>query len=380
MGADQENAIFIIIQIVLEGNSMIKFDNKMTTVDFVKEMTAKRQPDFNNFLKVLNKQMPERPTLFEFFLNDEINQELTGVPYPPLDNNFIHDQLSWNMISYRNAGYDYFMISIPPNISFTTKEHHKKSSLSMNDLVMIHDQESFDAYPWPDPEEIEIEKYEAFFKEVIPGMKGILYAPSGLLENTTSLLGYDNLCYFLADDPDFAKKVFDKVGSILLRYYERMIELDYVGAILVNDDWGFFSQTMLKTEDMRSLVIPWHKKYVEVAHRHGKPAMMHSCGQLQEVMDDIIDEIKFDAKHSYEDKIIPVEEAYEKWGNRIGIIGGIDVHFLCTSTPEEIFNRATALLEQTKERGGYALGSGNSIPSYVPKQNYYAMLSAALIN
>ena len=35
------------------------------------------------------------------------------------------------------------------------------------------------------------------------------------------------------------------------------------------------------------------------------------------------------------------------------------------------------MLERTSGRGGYMLGSGNSIPEYVPSENYLAMLRAA---
>jgi uroporphyrinogen decarboxylase len=135
---------------------------------------------------------------------------------------------------------------------------------------------------------------------------------------------------------------------------------------------------MLAPADMRKYVVPWHKKIVEVIHKSGKPAILHSCGNLRLLMDDIIDTIGYDAKHSYEDNIMPVEEAYEEYGDRIAILGGIDVDFVCRATPEEIKKRSAAMLERVKGRGGYALGTGNSVPEYVPQENYFAMISAAL--
>ena len=87
--------------------------------------------------------------------------------------------------------------------------------------------------------------------------------------------------------------------------------------------------------------------------------------------------MKYDARHSYEDNIMPVEEAYEKYNGRIAILGGIDLNFLCTQTPENIYRRSRGMLERSAERGGYALGSGNSIPAYVPYENYIAMIRAA---
>lgn len=34
------------------------------------------------------------------------------------------------------------------------------------------------------------------------------------------------------------------------------------------------------------------------------------------------------------------------------------------------------MLTLGREKGGYALGSGNSIPAYIPKEHYFAMTSA----
>jgi len=90
--------------------------------------------------------------------------------------------------------------------------------------------------------------------------------------------------------------------------------------------------------------------------------------------------LKYDAKHSFEDIILPVEQVYERWGNRIAILGGFDIDYLSRSKPEVVYQRAKAILEQTRQRGGYALGTGNSITNYIPMENYYAMASAAKHN
>jgi uroporphyrinogen decarboxylase len=198
-----------------------------------------------------------------------------------------------------------------------------------------------------------------------------------VLENTIGLTGYENLCFMLADQPDLARDVFDAVGSRLLRYYQICLEQPVVGAIMVNDDWGFKTQPMLAPEDMRRFVFPWHRRIVEAAHEAGKPAILHSCGNPFQIIDDIIDVMRFDAKHSYEDEIVPPERAWDLWGDRIAVLGGMDVDFLCRSTPEQVRERARQMLARSREQGGYALGSGNSIPTYIPRESYFAMLEAA---
>lgn len=332
-----------------------------------------RKPCFDEFLKVLRKERPSRPTLFEFFLNGPLNEKLAEFkPNPEISGDY--GRLVTK--AYEAAGYDY-VTTHGSRFNFPTGEHAGGASYSMDEGILITDRESFEKYPWPNPDDFDYSELETC-KEYLPdGMKVIVYGPCGVLENVIKLVGYEGLCYLIADDEDLVHDIFEAVGSRLVRYYELCSVYDAVGAMISNDDWGFNTQTMLAPDDMRKFVIPWHKKIADTIHASGRPAILHSCGQLRSVMDDIIDYIKYDAKHSYEDNIECVEEAYEEYGSRIAILGGLDLDFVCRKTPEEVYNRAKAMLERSKEKGGYALGTGNSIPEYVPHENYFAMIKAA---
>jgi uroporphyrinogen decarboxylase len=181
----------------------------------------------------------------------------------------------------------------------------------------------------------------------------------------------------IKDDPALATLIFGEVGSRFERYYQTAARLDYVGACVSNDDWGFKTQTLFSPADMRRFVFPWHKRIVAAIHAAGKPAILHSCGHFERVIEDIIVDMGYDGRHSYEDAIMPVEEAYERYGDRIAILGGIDVDFICRSNPAEVYQRAKRMLARASSRGSYALGTGNSVPEYVPDEGYFAMLRAA---
>jgi len=135
---------------------------------------------------------------------------------------------------------------------------------------------------------------------------------------------------------------------------------------------------MLSPDDMRRYVFPWHQQTVAAAHAVGKPAILHSCGCLAEVLDDVIDYMQYDAKHSFEDAIQPIEEAYDQYHHRIALLGGIDVDFVCRSTPEEIFARSQKMIQRAGDGGAWALGTGNSVPEYVPDDGFFAMIRAAV--
>ena len=333
----------------------------------------KFEPNFDEMLKVLKQEKPSRPVLFELFMNDTVYEIFAG--YKGEENN-VDAYYQMRIDAFCNGGYDYATVN-SSDFSFPIGERHTKNTISLNDGNMISDEKSFDLYKWPNPENFDYSRLDRMGNFMPDGMKLMVMGPSGVLENTIALIGYENLCYMLADDETLAERIFNEVGKRLLRYYEISAEHDAVGMIMVNDDWGFNTQTFLSPSDMRKYVFPWHKKIVEVAHKQGKPAILHSCGYAEKIMDDIIDDIEFDGKHSFEDDILSVEDSYKRWGNRIGIIGGIDVDFLIRSTPEDIKKRCNAMLDLADDFGSYALGSGNSIPTYVPYENYKAMIECA---
>jgi uroporphyrinogen decarboxylase len=115
------------------------------------------------------------------------------------------------------------------------------------------------------------------------------------------------------------------------------------------------------------------KKIVDLAHQADKLFILHSCGNMFKLVDDLV-EIGVHAKHSYEDKILPVEEAYARYADRIGIVGGVDIHLLVTGSEEQVRARTRQILDACGPGGHYTLGTGNSVVNYMPLNNYLAML------
>jgi uroporphyrinogen decarboxylase len=94
-------------------------------------------------------------------------------------------------------------------------------------------------------------------------------------------------------------------------------------------------------------------------------------------MDDVI-ALGINAKHSNEDIIAPFDQWVALYGDRIGLLGGIDVDLLCQKQPAEIIDEVFEKGKRFRAAArGYALGSGNSIPDYVPVEGYLAMIEAA---
>ena len=328
----------------------------------------KHKPDFNQLLKVIRREIPDRDVLYEFFFGEKFVKLGCGSRYE--SKNFAQARIS----AFAHFGYDYSTAWVS-EFNFPTKEKHQKETISLNDASEIFDRESFDKSPFLDPDKCDYTMLKDIEGDIPAGMKLIPCGPCGVLENVIRLVGYDNLCMMLYDDPQLVYDIFEKVGGGLVGHYRQCCKYKTVGAIMSNDDWGFNTQTMLSPADMRKYVFPWHKKIVETAHAAGLPIMLHSCGYYGDIVGDLY-ALGYDARHSYEDNIEPVEKAYERFRGKIAVLGGIDLDFVIRSSEEDITARCKKMLETARKHGGYALGTGNSVPDYVPVEKYLAMLKA----
>lgn len=90
-------------------------------------------------------------------------------------------------------------------------------------------------------------------------------------------------------------------------------------------------------------------------------------------MDDII-ACGINAKHSNEDQIAPFRYWVTTYGNKIGNFGGIDMNVICTVSKAEMKEYIQDVIKTCSGHGGFAFGTGNSIPDYVPAEGYLNMI------
>ena len=246
---------------------------------------------------------------------------------------------------------------------------------------VINSWADFERYPWPKVEAFDFSPFEILNRRLPEGMGLMLSHAGGPFEKTSDLMSYEGLCLALYDDFALAQAVQDRVGELMERFYAHLLDLDRVVALFPGDDMGFRSGTLIAPIHLRQLSLPWHKRYAALAHEHGLPYFLHSCGRITGIMDDLIDTVGIDGKHSYEDAIFPAETFQAQYGREraagIAVLGGLDLNILAAGTPDKVRERTRFLIDTCNPRGRYAIGSGNSIPSYIPLENYLAMVDEA---
>jgi uroporphyrinogen decarboxylase len=246
----------------------------------------------------------------------------------------------------------------------------------------IQNRNDFIKYPWDElPEKfrnVAEPKFSMLAKCLPEGMTALGGVGNGVFEISEDLVGFEYLAYMMVNDPELYADVYRKIGDLMVKIWSQFLERfsDSFAICRFGDDLGFKTNTLISPAMIRQHIFPQYKRVIDLIHQANRPFLWHSCGNIFNIMDDVI-ELGIDAKHSNEDAIAPFQRWIDLYSKHIGLLGGIDVDLLCLSKPEDIYKRVLELgQEYRRKANGYALGSGNSIPDYVPVEGYLAMIRA----
>jgi uroporphyrinogen decarboxylase len=343
-------------------------------------------PDWEAFLNCIARRgTPARVHNAELFLDDEVKQAvcdrfdlLTGVRH---DDPFFAQRRE--IAVQRFLGYDYVLCGLEGvELPITFLEVEDTAELKRARGRGFVDQhggpimnwQQFEAYPWPDVTKATTRALEWYAQNLPDDMCVIGGLTGHVFENLSWLMGYETLCLSLYEQRDLVEAIGQRCLEIDTQVVARLLEFDRVRVIWGSDDLGFRSGTLVSPRDMRALVLPGHKRLAQMTHAAGRLYFLHSCGKLNAIMEDLIDDVRIDAKHSFEDTILDVREAKSLYGGRLALLGGLDMDFLCRADREAIRQRVRDTLTLCQPGGGYCLGTGNTVANYVPLDNYLAML------
>ncbi len=347
------------------------------------------QPDREWFKRViLGQEIPKRPPLIELFLDREVLREVVEVflerewVEPTEDKNARAKYWDNYIEAYYRLGYDF--VWIDGRINFPTKSRISDDTAELTRGQrrwdeegdgLISDWDEFEAYQWPKTDAFDLWDVEYVSKHLYEGMGMFVFPCRGFLEVPLEIImGYENFCLQLYENPELVKAVCDRVGETILSFYRQLKGFDNLMGFFPGDDMGFKSQTLVSPAALREYILPFHKKAAEIAHAGGYLYLLHSCGNIDAIMPDLINDVKIDGKHSFEDVIIPVTEFKRRYGDKIAVLGGIDVDRLCRTEEKALRAYVRETLDVCMQNGRYALGTGNSVANYIPIGNYLAMI------
>ena len=235
----------------------------------------------------------------------------------------------------------------------------------------------FEAFDWPDPDTFD---YSALAEadRLLPSDMKVIVVIGKVFNPVWWLMGFERFCTAVFDNPTLIERMFARIGGIQYRVLERTLEYECVGAHWHADDLAFNTSLMVSPEILKQYAFPWFRRMVELTHSRDALAIFHSDGKLDLIVDDLID-IGFDGLNPVEPGAMDIVQVKKRVEGRIGLLGNIDLGYTLTrGAPQEIEEEVRGRIRDLAPGGGYCLGSANSIPDYVPFDNYMAMREAWL--
>ena len=365
------------------------------------ERAFKQKPDFEHFRQVIMRETTAGPVpIFEGMADGSAMAAVTGTPHTidattelaelagpdrelsPEAMEKALKYLEMNVAFSKAVGYDTAMTvqSVPVP---RTRAEYSNADDELKDRPwqhehegVIQDREAYDSFQWASIDQIDPLPLEVTASMLAPGMKMHVFY-MGIFEDLRSIMGFEQMAIKTKDDPALVDDILEQLTILAVAAVDMAAANPNTGLLFYCDDMGFNTSTMLSPEFYREIIFPKHKRIVDACHKHNKPFIFHSCGFVDTLMDDLIDYVGIDGFHSFQDSIIPVEKVYEKYSDRISILGGVDVGMLTTGTTEQVRARCRQILDVCGTGGGFALGTGNSVTNYINMDNYFAMIDEA---
>jgi len=193
-----------------------------------------------------------------------------------------------------------------------------------------------------------------------------------LWQQLHKLRGFENCLLDLMDGREEFLYLIDRMTDYLLTRIAFWSEFDEVDGLHIGDDWGTQTQLMIRPELWRKIFKPVYRKLVEAVHAGGKHAHLHSDGNVQDIVPDLV-EIGFDTLN-LQVWCMNAEKLGHDFAGKICFRGELDRQYvLPKGTPEDVRDHVRHAREIfATPQGGY-IYYGQVGPD-VPLANIEAML------
>jgi uroporphyrinogen decarboxylase len=261
--------------------------------------------------------------------------------------------------------------------------HFKKNPSDNMDILYyiggtLKSFEDYESFPPLDPDNPVREAVFKMTKDIEKKYNGKIYfVPGifGLMEPAWQGFGLEIFSRLLAQ-PKHIKKIFDDRGKFAVKMIKRIIDWGESGSIMMGDDYGYKAGLLMSPRNYRKYLLPWLEQICKTAHKGGVKLLLHSCGDIYQIFEDII-KCGVDAIHPIEPTTAnpdyDIFKLNQKYGDQITFIGNVSPMDLAVKEPEFIREYTKKLIREIGPGGGFILSSGHSINPAVKLENFLAM-------
>jgi uroporphyrinogen decarboxylase len=190
------------------------------------------------------------------------------------------------------------------------------------------------------------------------------------------IVGTERLLCALFEDPDWCRDMFAHELETHLALLDQVWDAGYrFDCVSWPDDMGYKGTQFFSLEMYRAISKPFHKRAIEWAHAKGIKAHLHSCGNINPFVPELI-EIGLDALNPLEVKAgMDPLHLKQRYGRDLVFHGGINA--VLWDHPDQIRAEMQRVVPVMKRNGGYIFSSDHSVPSSVSLEDFRQIIALA---
>ena len=230
-------------------------------------------------------------------------------------------------------------------------------------------------YVFPDPED---RRFFDPIEESIaakPDLFRVFEIGFSLYERAWTLRGMQNLLMDFIENPAFAHELLAAIADYCIAQARRAMRYD-IDAVYFGDDWGQQHGLVMGPKLWRAFIRPQLERMYAAVREEGKFVMIHSCGDVDELLDDLI-EIGLHSFNPFQPEVMDVWSLLPRYRGRLTFHGGLSTQkTLPHGSVEDVRNESRRLLE-LGSAGSYIFSPAHAVEGDVPLENMLAFVEEA---
>jgi uroporphyrinogen decarboxylase len=250
----------------------------------------------------------------------------------------------------------------------------------LNPLANAESISEADKYPYPDPLNYDFDAVGQWTKSW--GEKYAIRGPfwNPLFCRVCDLFGMEEAMVRMLTQPKVFEAVLDHIFEYTVEFCKRLLNAcgDSMPIFCLGDDFATQRGLMISPDLWRKFLKPRYAKLFEIGKSRGKFVWFHACGNIIDVLPDLID-IGVDVWETVQLHTLPMsaETLKKEYGKHITFFGGINTQRLPFAKPDEVRDEVIRCIEILGKDGGYICGPDHHIKPDVSAENTVILFDTA---